>query len=100
MATGEAVTREQQGSRETGAGPAPERAAPRSQLPAPDTLGPLREPDFGRVATDRLTAMFDRTAAVREVTLAFPPHSVTAIIGPSGCGKSTFLRGLNRMHEL
>jgi phosphate transport system ATP-binding protein len=52
------------------------------------------------VATDRLTAMFDRTAAVREVTLACPTHSVTAIIGPSGCGKSTFLRCLNRMHEL
>ncbi|MGH7701306.1 MAG: phosphate ABC transporter ATP-binding protein PstB [Gemmatimonadales bacterium] len=52
------------------------------------------------VATERLTALFGRQAAVKEVTLAFPRHTVTAVIGPSGCGKSTFLRCLNRMHEL
>src|SRR5882762_1040238 len=53
-----------------------------------------------RLETVRLTALFDRTAAVREVSVLFPAHTVTAIIGPSGCGKSTFLRCLNRMHEL
>ena len=53
-----------------------------------------------QLATERLTALFHRTAAVKEITLAFPRHTVTAIIGPSGCGKSTFLRCLNRMHEL
>jgi phosphate transport system ATP-binding protein len=53
-----------------------------------------------RLATDRLTALFHRVAAVREVSLGFPTNTVTAIIGPSGCGKSTFLRCLNRMHEL
>jgi len=37
---------------------------------------------------------------VRDVSLLFPAHTVTAIIGPSGCGKSTLLRCLNRMHEL
>jgi phosphate transport system ATP-binding protein len=37
---------------------------------------------------------------VREISLLFPAHTVTAIIGPSGCGKSTLLRCLNRMHEL
>jgi phosphate transport system ATP-binding protein len=52
------------------------------------------------IATDRLTALFRRTAAVKEVSLEIPRHAVTAIIGPSGCGKSTFLRCLNRMHEL
>jgi phosphate transport system ATP-binding protein len=52
------------------------------------------------LATDRLTALFHRHAAVREFTVAFPRHTVTAIIGPSGCGKSTLLRCLNRMHEL
>ncbi|HXV90780.1 MAG TPA: phosphate ABC transporter ATP-binding protein PstB, partial [Gemmatimonadales bacterium] len=83
-----------------GAGPSDAAPAPGSRLPAPDPLGPLREPDSGRLATDRLTALFHRTAAVREVSLAIPPHTVTAIIGPSGCGKSTFLRCLNRMHEL
>jgi phosphate transport system ATP-binding protein len=53
-----------------------------------------------KLATERLTALFHRTPAVKEVSLAFPAHTVTAIIGPSGCGKSTFLRCLNRMHEL
>ncbi|PYO65948.1 MAG: phosphate ABC transporter ATP-binding protein [Gemmatimonadetes bacterium] len=53
-----------------------------------------------RLATQRLTALFDRTVAVREISLLFPANTVTAIIGPSGCGKSTFLRCLNRMHEL
>jgi phosphate transport system ATP-binding protein len=47
-----------------------------------------------------LTAFFGQTRAVRDVSLLFPAHTVTAIIGPSGCGKSTLLRCLNRMHEL
>ncbi len=53
-----------------------------------------------RLETVRLTALFGSTAAVRDVSLLFPAHMVTAIIGPSGCGKSTLLRCLNRMHEL
>jgi len=53
-----------------------------------------------RLETVRLTALFGRKAAVQEVSILFPAHTVTAIIGPSGCGKSTFLRCLNRMHEL
>ena len=46
-----------------------------------------------------LNAWFGATHAVRDATLDFPSHEVTAIIGPSGCGKSTLLRCLNRMHE-
>src|SRR3989475_3422722 len=53
-----------------------------------------------RLAAQRLTALFGRKVAVREVSLFFPTNTVTAIIGPSGCGKSTLLRCLNRMHEL
>ncbi|HEY3279344.1 MAG TPA: phosphate ABC transporter ATP-binding protein PstB [Gemmatimonadales bacterium] len=53
-----------------------------------------------RLETVRLTALFNRHAAVQEVSILFPAHTVSAIIGPSGCGKSTFLRCLNRMHEL
>ena len=30
--------------------------------------------------------------AVRDLSLAFPPESVTALFGPSGCGKTTILR--------
>ena len=53
-----------------------------------------------RLETVRLTALFGQHRAVRDVSLLFPAHTVTAIIGPSGCGKSTLLRCLNRMHEL
>jgi phosphate transport system ATP-binding protein len=38
--------------------------------------------------------------ALKAVSLAIPPASVTAIIGPSGCGKSTLLRSFNRMNDL
>src|SRR5437660_12685493 len=53
-----------------------------------------------RLAAQYLSAFFGETAAVKNISLAFPANTVTAIIGPSGCGKSTFLRCLNRMHEL
>src|SRR5436190_1178949 len=53
-----------------------------------------------RLETVKLTALFGQHRAVRDVSLLFPAHTVTAIIGPSGCGKSTMLRCLNRMHEL
>jgi phosphate transport system ATP-binding protein len=84
----------------------------RSPLPAPGpTEPPVRlEAEAGaatgidntlvRIETRRLTALFGRSIAVKEISLFFPTNTVTAIIGPSGCGKSTFLRCLNRMHEL
>ena len=53
-----------------------------------------------QLETVRLTALYGRRAAVKDVSLRFPRHTVTALIGPSGCGKTTFLRCLNRMHEL
>ena len=53
-----------------------------------------------RLETVRLTALYGRRAVVKDVSILFPAHTVTAVIGPSGCGKSTFLRCLNRMHEL
>jgi phosphate transport system ATP-binding protein len=89
--------------------PAPLLESPRFAADVPTHLGrvevtpdKLSEPDDSlvRIETRRLTALFGRKAAVREVSLFFPTNTVTAIIGPSGCGKSTFLRCLNRMHEL
>src|SRR6266705_4188593 len=53
-----------------------------------------------QLETVRLTALYGRRAVVKDVSLLFPAHTVTALIGPSGCGKTTFLRCLNRMHEL
>ena len=46
-----------------------------------------------------VSAWFGSNQVLRQVTLAMPAATVTALIGPSGCGKSTFLRVLNRMHE-
>src|SRR5919107_213209 len=72
-------------------GQALSRAAPRVQ---PEV------PSFPRIITEKLSAMYGKFAAVKDVTLSFSPNRVHALIGPSGCGKSTFLRTLNRMHEL
>ena len=38
--------------------------------------------------------------ALKDVSMAIPAASVTAIIGPSGCGKSTLLRTINRIYEI
>ena len=38
--------------------------------------------------------------ALKNISIDFPEHSITALIGPSGCGKSTFLKTLNRMQDL
>src|SRR5690349_3376156 len=69
-------------------------ALARSAAPAPSV-----EPAPPAMETRALNAYFGATHAVRDVSLGFPEHEVTAIIGPSGCGKSTLLRCLNRMHE-
>jgi phosphate transport system ATP-binding protein len=53
-----------------------------------------------KVKLENLNVHFGKTHAVRDVTMNFALHSVTAIIGPSGCGKSTVLRSINRMHDL
>lgn len=38
--------------------------------------------------------------ALKNISIALPDKSVTALIGPSGCGKTTFLKTLNRMNDL
>ncbi len=38
--------------------------------------------------------------AVKDISIDFETHLVTALIGPSGCGKSTLLRTMNRMNDL
>jgi len=53
-----------------------------------------------RIETDKLTAVYGKITAVKNVTLSFASNQAHALIGPSGCGKSTFIRTLNRMHEL
>jgi phosphate transport system ATP-binding protein len=56
--------------------------------------------DRGAVAADRFSFWYGEKQALHDITMAFAPRSVTALIGPSGCGKSTFLRSINRMNAL
>jgi len=52
------------------------------------------------VEIDHLRFYYSGKEAVKDVTLNFPKHQVSALIGPSGCGKTTLLRCLNRMNDL
>ena len=54
----------------------------------------------GNLVTDKLSAWYGSTQAVKNTNITFPAQAITAIIGPSGCGKSTLIRCLNRMHEI
>jgi phosphate transport system ATP-binding protein len=47
-----------------------------------------------------LTVSYDRTPALRGVSLDIYRNFITAFIGPSGCGKSTFIRCFNRLNDL
>lgn len=47
-----------------------------------------------------LSVHYGGRCALRNVTVAFPARSVTAIVGPSGAGKSTLLAALNRLIDL
>ena len=47
-----------------------------------------------------LCLWYGSSQALKNVDIAIPERSITALIGPSGCGKSTFLKTLNRMNDL
>lgn len=60
-------------------------------------------PGAGRVAKMGVSGLdlhYGSFHALKDVSLEFPEHKVTALIGPSGCGKSTLLKTLNRMNDL
>lgn len=52
------------------------------------------------IQTKNLNVYYGDFLAVKDVSLDFEEHKITAMIGPSGCGKSTVLRALNRMNDL
>ena len=47
-----------------------------------------------------LCLWYGENKALKDINIAIPEKSITALIGPSGCGKSTFLKTLNRMNDL
>ena len=53
-----------------------------------------------KIKTSQLNFYYSSHHALKNINIASPEHSVTAIIGPSGCGKSTLLRTFNRIYEI
>ncbi len=53
-----------------------------------------------KAQVERFSFSYGQFQAVKDVSLTFHEHRVTALIGPSGCGKTTLLRCFNRMHDL
>jgi phosphate transport system ATP-binding protein len=66
--------------------------APAPALVAVDAIGTIEARDF--------SFWYGKKQALKNISMAVPPASVTALIGPSGCGKSTFLRSINRLNDL
>ncbi len=52
------------------------------------------------IAAKNLCLWYGAAQALKNIDIAIPEKSITALIGPSGCGKSTFLKTLNRMNDL
>jgi phosphate transport system ATP-binding protein len=53
-----------------------------------------------KIETQKVNLFYGDFHALKDISLAVEPNSVTALIGPSGCGKSTYLRLFNRMNDL
>jgi phosphate transport system ATP-binding protein len=56
--------------------------------------------EVGTIEARDFSFWYGKKQALRNISMAVPPRSVTALIGPSGCGKSTFLRSINRLNDL
>jgi phosphate transport system ATP-binding protein len=55
---------------------------------------------MGTIEARDFSFWYGKKQALKKISMAVPPASVTALIGPSGCGKSTFLRSINRLNDL
>lgn len=67
-----------------------------SEPPLEETMSEATGPG-ARVLTEAATIGYDKRVISRELSVAIPDGSFTAIIGPNGCGKSTLLRALARV---
>ena len=48
-----------------------------------------------QIAFERVTKLYAKEAALRDVSVAFKDRVTTAVVGPSGSGKSTLLQLIN-----
>lgn len=53
-----------------------------------------------KIESKNVNFFYGTSQALKNITIAIKPNTVTALIGPSGCGKSTYLRLFNRMNDL
>ncbi|MEA3298419.1 MAG: phosphate ABC transporter ATP-binding protein PstB [Chloroflexota bacterium] len=53
-----------------------------------------------KIQVKELNFYYEKSQALKGVTLDIKERQITSLIGPSGCGKTTFLRLLNRMNDI
>ncbi|TDC72153.1 thiol reductant ABC exporter subunit CydD [Micromonospora sp. KC606] len=67
-------------------------AAPATAVPdAPAATSCAAPPGSGEIRFENVTVAYERTTALRDVTLTVRPGERIAVVGPSGAGKSTLL---------
>jgi multiple sugar transport system ATP-binding protein len=49
---------------------------------------------MAQVSLREVACQFDRTTAIKDITLEIPDRAFWVLVGPSGCGKSTVLRAI------
>lgn len=53
-----------------------------------------------KIYLDHVTFAYGDKVALKDVTLAVPPRSITVLLGPAGGGRTTLLRLINRLNDL
>jgi len=53
-----------------------------------------------KITVSHVNVYYGDFKALKDVSIHFAPHAISALIGPSGCGKSTLLKALDRMNDL
>ncbi|KAF0189435.1 MAG: phosphate transport system ATP-binding [Desulfobulbaceae bacterium] len=64
----------------------------------PPSIPPIIQSSV-KIRVSNLSFSYNGREILRDTSVAFPEHAITAIVGPSGSGKSTFLMTLNRLWE-